>query len=178
MDGRLLAMAGTPVAADNWPQWRGAHANGLTTETSLPTSWNMTQGVAWRAKLAGAGVSTPIVWGGRVFVTSQIGTGVRRPGNHPTLVQGGADAGERNLAAAAGEAVRFELAAHRWSDGGVAWAHRVEAVGTLTGVHDKHNLATPSPVADADVVIAWFGTGQVLAVDHAGTGAVDEAPRA
>jgi outer membrane protein assembly factor BamB len=92
---------------------------------------------------------------------------VRRSGNHPTLVQG-ADAGERNLTGAAGDAVTFVLAAHRWADGGVAWTHKVAAEGTLTGVHDKHNLASPSPVADADVVIAWFGTGQVVALDMNG----------
>jgi len=163
----LLVTASTPVVADNWPQWRGAHGNGVTVETSLPASWSATQGVAWHATLSGAGVSTPIVWGERVFVTSQIGTGVRRSGSHPTLVQG-ADAGERNLSGAAGDAVTFVLAAHRWADGGVAWTHKVAAEGTLTGVHDKHNLASPSPVADADVVIAWFGTGQVVALDHAG----------
>lgn len=168
MLGLLAVAASTPVLADNWPQWRGAHANGVTTETALPTSWTAAQGVAWRAKLEGAGVSTPIVWGERVFVTSQVGTGVRRPGNHPTLVQGTADAGERNLARAAGDAVTFVLAAYRWTDGGVAWTYKVAADGTLAGVHDKHNLASPSPVADADVVIAWFGTGQVVALDHAG----------
>jgi outer membrane protein assembly factor BamB len=163
-----VVAASTTLVADNWPHWRGAQANGVTAETALPTTWSATTGVAWRAKLHGAGVSTPIVWGDRVFVTSQIGTGVRRPGSHPTLVQGTTDAGERNLTGAAGDAVSFVLAAHSWSDGRVAWIHQRPSEGTLTGVHDKHNLATPSPVADADVVIAWFGTGQVIASDHAG----------
>ena len=163
----LLVTGSTPIVADNWPQWRGTDANGVSLETALPASWSATQGIAWRTKLDGAGVSTPIVWGERVFVTSQIGTGVRRSGNHPTLVQG-ADAGERNLKGEAGDAVTFVLAAHRWTDGNVAWTHKVAAEGTLTGVHDKHNLASPSPVADADVVIAWFGTGQVVALTHAG----------
>ena len=53
--------------------------------------------------MAGAGVSTPIVSGDRVYVTSQIGAGVRREGNHPRLVQGSdaAAQGERALGATA-----------------------------------------------------------------------------
>jgi outer membrane protein assembly factor BamB len=35
-------------------------------------------------------------------------------------------------------------------------------------VHDKHNLATASPVTDGERVYAWFGTGQLVALDVAG----------
>ena len=42
--------------------------------------------------------------------------------------------------------------------------HRVEATGDFPGVHDKHNMATPSPVTDGRMVYAWFGTGQLVAL--------------
>ena len=42
-------------------------------------------------------------------------------------------------------------------------------MGTLPGVHDKHNLASPSPVTDGRMIYAWFGTGQVVALDMNGT---------
>ena len=112
-----------------------------------------------------------MVWRDQVYVTTQTGAGVRRPGSHPTLVQGAAaaDAGERNLTGAtAASTVGFTLAAYRWSDGRLAWQHDVPAEGPLPSVHDKHNLATPSPATDADVVIGWFGTGQIVALDHSG----------
>ena len=35
-------------------------------------------------------------------------------------------------------------------------------------MHDKHNLATPSPVTDGTLVYAWFGTGQIVALDRSG----------
>ncbi len=35
-------------------------------------------------------------------------------------------------------------------------------------MHDKHNLASASPVTDGQRVYAVFGTGQVVAVDMAG----------
>jgi outer membrane protein assembly factor BamB len=39
----------------------------------------------------------------------------------------------------------------------------------LPPVHDKHNLASASPVTDGERVYAWFGTGQLVALDHTGT---------
>ena len=38
----------------------------------------------------------------------------------------------------------------------------------MPGVHDKHNLASPSPVSDGQMVYAWFGTGQIVALDMNG----------
>ena len=164
-------VASSPVASssDDWPSWRGPSGTGVTSETGLPERWSDADGVAWRQKLSGAGVSTPVVVGPHVFVTSQIGTTARRPGNHPSLVQG-ADAGERNLTAAgkpASGGITFALTVYRWSDGVRAWQHEVAAEGPLVPVHDKHNLSTPSPVSDGQIVIAWYGTGQLVAVDAA-----------
>ena len=94
-------IAGGSAAAADWPQWRGPNGTGATSETNLPVRWSASENVVWKAPIGGLGVSTPIVSGDRVFVTSQIGSGVRREGNHPRLVQGGnaADAGERELGA-------------------------------------------------------------------------------
>ena len=88
----------TPLVAADWPQWRGPLGTGVSSETGLPEKWNA-QSVAWRVKLRGVGVSSPVVAGDAVYVTSQIGRGKRREGNHPALVQGAeaATAGERTL---------------------------------------------------------------------------------
>jgi outer membrane protein assembly factor BamB len=162
-----------PVASESdWPSWRGPAGTGVTAEKALPEQWGEGSGIAWRVKLPGMGVSTPVVAGPHVFVTSQIGSGARRPGNHPSLVQGpdAAAAGERNLTGskqAPADAVTFALTAYRWSDGTRAWQHETAAEGPLPAVHDKHNLATASPVSDGQLVIGWYGTGQVVAVDAA-----------
>ena len=170
----LAPMLTVALHAADWPQWRGPASTGIAPDQKLPIRWSGTDSVAWRAPIAGAGVSTPIVSGDRVFVTSQIGAGVRRAGNHPRLVQG-ADAaaqGERALDAAAGAAdpskTFFVVEAFNRRDGTRIWERRVEADGDLTPVHDKHNLATPSPVTDGTLVYAWFGTGQIVALDRAG----------
>ncbi len=170
-----LALAcGVSVAAADWPQWRGPHGTGVTDEKNLPERWSATENVAWTAPIAGLGVSSPIVAGDRVFVTSQIGAGVRRPGTHPRLVQGGdpTAAGERPLGAGreapADGRTFFLVEAFNRRDGRRLWEHRFEAAGELPGVHDKHNLATSSPVSDGQLVYAWFGTGQLVAIDMDG----------
>ena len=170
----LLSVAS--LAAD-WPHWRGPNASGVAPDRTLPTRWSVTENIAWKAPVAGAGVSTPIVSGDRVFVTSQIGAGVRREGNHPRLVQG-ADAaaqGERALSPAADAAAGgarsgtvFVIEAFGRADGKKIWERRIDAAGDLTPVHDKHNLASPSPVTDGTLVYAWFGTGQIAALDRSG----------
>lgn len=166
----LIAAITCSLAAADWPQWRGPAASGVSPDKTLPLRWTATENVAWKSALAGVGVSTPIVSGDRVFVTSQVGAGVRREGNHPRLVQGSdaAAAGERALGGARavdpGDRVTFVVEAFGRADGRRLWERRIDAEGPLPGVHDKHNLATSSPVTDGMMVYAWFGTGQLAAL--------------
>lgn len=167
----LSAMA--VLHADDWPHWRGPQATGVSPEARLPTAWSATSNVAWKSRIAGLGISTPIVSGDRIFVTSQIGTGISREG--PRLVQGGdaAAMGERALGggkAAGGDAGKttFVVEAFARAGGARLWERRIDADGPLTATHEKHNLATPSPVTDGTLVFALFGTGQLLALARDG----------
>jgi outer membrane protein assembly factor BamB len=165
-----VAALGTSVSADNWPQWRGPAAGGVSTEKGLPTRWSDTDNVAWKSRLGGVGVSSPIVWGDRVFVTSQGGAGESRVG--PRLGQGAdASPSERAIsrASAGDRTVRFLVEAFGRGDGRRQWTLTVTAEGDAPAVHDKHNLASASPVTDGERVYAVFGTGQVVAASLAGT---------
>jgi len=169
-----VGMLGASASAENWPQWRGPAGTGVSSETRLPQTWSDTQNVAWRARLSGIGVASPIVWDDRVFVTSQTGAGGSRRG--PRLGQGAeASSAERSLGGAsatpsAGErkAIRFVIDALARTDGRRLWTYELPAEGQLPFVHDKHNLASASPVTDGERVYAVFGTGQVAAVDMTG----------
>jgi outer membrane protein assembly factor BamB len=166
-------LASTSVSADDWPQWRGPHGNGTSTEKGLPERWSATEGIAWRADLGGVGVSSPVVSGNRVFVTSQAGAGQSRQG--PRLAQGAdaASSGERALgtaraAGAAPERPVFLVEAFDRASGTRLWQYRLEAQAPMPTVHDKHNMASPSPVTDGERVYAWFATGQLVALDMNG----------
>ena len=159
------------VEARQWPHWRGPSASGISPEKGLPLEWSEREGVAWKAPIRGLGVSSPIAAGNLVVVTSQVGSGQARPG--PRLVQGGnpLDAGERPLGAGPTEgsgSVTFVVTAFDRATGRRVWEHDVPSEGPLYPVHEKHNLASPSPVSDGTRVYAWFGTGQIAAIDMSG----------
>ncbi|HET7295294.1 MAG TPA: PQQ-binding-like beta-propeller repeat protein [Vicinamibacteria bacterium] len=152
------------VAAEDWPQWRGPLGNGVSREKGLPLRWTEAS-VSWRATLGGAGVSSPVVLGDRVFVTSQRGAATQRPGSHPKLARGeGVTAEERPLASAGEGPTVFVVEAFQVSDGRRLWERRVPLEGEHAPLHEKHNLASPSPVTDGEHVFAWFGTGQLVAL--------------
>ena len=163
----LTAAAGAGFA-DDWPQWRGPYGTGVSTDKGLPTRWSRDE-VAWKTRLGGLGISSPIVWGDRVFVTSQAGRGTLKPGQHPTLARGDEASAERPLGAGSSteaDAARIEFLVEAFDrkDGRRIWQYRLAAEGDLPEVHQKHNLASPSPVTDGHLVYAWFGNGQLVAL--------------
>ena len=156
----VVALAGRPTAAagENWPQWRGPSASGVSNETDLPIRWGHGENIAWEAPLAGQGSSSPIIWGDRIFVTSQIGSG-------PTELDFPGDAGNLNEDA---PEVTLVIECFSRADGGLLWSHRIDAGDNLPPVHASHNFASPSCVTDGQRVIALFGTGQLLCLDLEG----------
>ena len=65
---QMLAALGGVLRAENWPQWRGPQANGISGETNLPVRWSQTENIAWKLPLPAFSGSTPIVWGDRIFL--------------------------------------------------------------------------------------------------------------
>jgi outer membrane protein assembly factor BamB len=67
----LLVCALPRAAAENWPQWRGPSGDGISRETNLPAAWGADKNLAWKLPLPGMAGSTPVVWGDRIFLTSE-----------------------------------------------------------------------------------------------------------
>jgi outer membrane protein assembly factor BamB len=155
----LLALAAfllfsRAALGQNWPQWRGPDANGVSRETGLPVRWTSSENVAWKVKLPGRGMSTPIIWGDRIFVTSQIGFG---------KVESSSARYEGPVQSDDGP-VTFVLQCFHREDGKLLWEYRIPAEQPLPAVHAFHNLSTPSPITDGERVYSWFGTGQIVAL--------------
>lgn len=170
-------LAGAEPSARNWPQWRGPASQGISADSLLPTTWSASDNVAWRAALAGLGTSSPVVWGDRVIVTSQVGQSQRAgEGGHPQLARDERALAEREQPIGGGRSGPDPAADGVWLvaeafsriDGRPLWSHRTKATGPLPEVHEKHNLATPTPATDGERVYAWFGNGQLVALDMEG----------
>src|SRR5262245_37213980 len=56
----------------NWPQWRGPQGSGISDEKNLPDEWNATRNILWKTPVPGRGHSSPIVWGNRIFLSTDL----------------------------------------------------------------------------------------------------------
>ena len=137
---KCLLLASAVVAALNlqagdWPQFRGPHGDGIAPGARLPATLNA-QSIAWTTDLPGRGVSSPIIVGDRVFVTSSSG-----PKNEQLRV------------------LCFNLA-----DGTMRWERRLWATGR-TMTHEKISTATPTPASDGRSIYALFSSNDCVALD-------------
>jgi outer membrane protein assembly factor BamB len=57
---------------DNWPQWRGPDGLGVSAGTAYVDEWGPDKNIAWKTEIPGRGLSSPIVWSDRVFLTTSI----------------------------------------------------------------------------------------------------------
>ena len=62
------SLATVTLFADNWPQWRGPEANGVSRERGLATTWTQNENVAWKLAMPSRSGSTPIVWDDTIFL--------------------------------------------------------------------------------------------------------------
>ena len=63
-----------PSGSENWPSFRGVNGSGLTENQDLPLEWDIKSGenIKWSYKTPGLGLSSPIIWEKRVFITTAI----------------------------------------------------------------------------------------------------------
>ena len=161
-----LTLCVAPRLGADWPQWRGPDGTGIA-PAAAPVEWGVDFNVRWRADIWGLGVSSPIVSGDLVIVTSQAGFVPLELGSHPTLAAGNVDGADRPLGGSPGggaERIQFIVEAFDRASGGALWAHTLSAGGPVQAVHQKHNLASSSPVTDGERIYATFGTGQTVAL--------------
>ena len=177
----VLVLSGVDLAAGNWPQWRGPSSRGDSPGAGSTHDVGRDRATSRGARRSRAlGTSSPIVVGDRVIVTSQIGSTPTAGGaGHPQLARDERALAERENPIGGQSAdggfrsgPRRDLAlvveAFRRADGQRLWEHETRATGPFPDLHEKHNLATPTPVTDGERVYAWFGNGQVVALDMTG----------
>ena len=66
----LLVSITVPGQEMAWPQFRGPDSNPVGANARLADRWSKTENVEWSREIPGRGWSSPIVTGGKVFVTT------------------------------------------------------------------------------------------------------------
>jgi outer membrane protein assembly factor BamB len=132
----LLPLA---LAAQEWPQFRGPGGRGVSEETGLPVEWSKDRGLRWKAALPGRGLSSPVVAGGRLYVTACTGV----------------------------DQERLHVLCFDPRSGTKLWERQFHATGP-TQCNGKTCMAGPTPAAEAGRVFALFATCDLAALDRDG----------
>ena len=159
---RFLLLFAMVVSAQNWPTFRGPGARGVAEKQNLPVSWDVASGknIAWKTEIPGLGLSSPIVWGSHVFLTTAVSS-------NPNMVFEATLKGE--LDRRQDEAVQeFRVLALDKKTGKVAW--NVVAGKTKPRVlrHPHNSYASPTPVTDGKYLVAFFGSEGLFCFDLKG----------
>jgi outer membrane protein assembly factor BamB len=125
----LLLAAARPCPAD-WPQFRGPDGDGLSATDGLPVRWSDAEGVAWKTPIPGLGWSSPVVQGGRVYLTTAVPQGD-------------------------GQSLRLVCVDAR--TGAVLWNKEVCTQDGSAAMHKKNSHASPTPIVTGDAVFVHFG---------------------
>ncbi len=157
------------AAAENWPQWRGPGSQGVSSETQVPTAWSPDTNVAWKAELPGTGMSSPIVWGDRIYLTSVI-EGQPVPGHRAVKHRQGQEQDWIHPDSVAADR-HHTFKVHAWDakSGKMLWESTAYEGTVFDARHRRSSFAGPTPVTDGSMVYAYFGPEGLYAFNANGT---------
>jgi len=112
----------------NWSHFRGNHLNGISDSENVPTKWNDSLNILWKAPIKGKGWSSPVVWGDQVWLTTATTDGKQMFGICINLKTG------KEI---------FNI--------------RLFASDSTYSKHDFNSYATPTPCIEKDFVYLHFG---------------------
>ena len=159
-----LVLAALPAAAQaqHWPSFRGRDASGVADGHKSPTAWDAVKGVnvLWKTEVPGLAVSSPIVWGDTVFVTTAVSSDPSAPFRHG--LYGDVEPSK-------------DMTPHSWRllaidkrTGKVLWDREAHRGVPKTKRHPKSSQASCTPATDGKVVVALFGSEGLYAYDMGG----------
>ncbi len=144
----LLLLTGRPARAEDWPQFRGPTGQGIVTDGPLPLTWGPMKNVTWKVPVPGKGWSSPVVCGGRVYLTTSV------------PVEGGA-----------GDDQSLDALCLDAGSGKVVWQKEVirQAGARAPRIHGKNSHASPTPLVHDGRLYVHFGHQGTACLDLAGT---------
>ena len=126
-------------AEDSWSSFQNG-GQPYAREGHLPLKWNVSEGITWTTPLDGYGQSSPVIWNDAVYVTFCSGDN------------------KENL----------HIRSVALGSGNTNWEHKF-ANASPEEASNYVSKAAPTPVVDADGVVAFFEGGNLIALEHDGS---------
>jgi outer membrane protein assembly factor BamB len=167
--GAIMAAHAPDALDSNWPQWRGPGGLGVSEVATYADEWSPDRNIAWKTEVPGRGLSSPVVWGDRLFITTSIEGAIvpdhtapdhlgfdLKPGYfHPDSV--GVD--RKNA---------LKLLAYDTKNGELLWERTAYDGLMYDNRHRKNTYASPTVATDGRLVYAFFEAAGLYAYDFKG----------
>jgi outer membrane protein assembly factor BamB len=134
----VFAFLDSVALAENWAHWRGPTGNGTAANASPPIEWSDTKNVKWKVEVPGRGLSSPVIWDNRIFVTTAVPVAGESASGLPTL--------------------EFKVLCYDRRDGKLLWEKTAVVAKPHQKTHETNGFASASPCTDGEHVYAHFGS--------------------
>ena len=157
-----LAAASMPRPGIDWPQFRGISARGVSEGVSTPSTWNVAEGknILWKTSIPGLGLSSPVVWGDQLFLSSAISgkkDATLRPGLYGDIASVPDDTSHE-----------WKVYALNKKTGAILWQRTAHTGVPKIKRHTKNSHANSTLATDGERIIAFFGSEGLYAYDLSG----------
>jgi outer membrane protein assembly factor BamB len=167
-----------------WPQFRGPNSNPVGAHAKLAERWSKTENVEWSREIPGRGWSSPIVTGGKVYVTTVTTDGKSKPPQIGTeysneyvaeLIKQGLPmeevikrVTERDAELPHEVMLHYFLYCLNLKSGKVEWQKEFYSGRPPGGRHRKNSFVSESPVTDGKFVYVYAANLGLWAFDLKG----------
>jgi len=158
----FLVLTCAVTRAQNWPQFRGPGATGVSEGQVKPVKWDAatSQNVLWKAAIPGLSHASPIVWGNEVFVVTAVTSGAKD---------------ETRFGLYGDVAPVKDDPKHAWKiyaldkqKGTILWERTAYEGIPKVKRHPKSTHAASTPVTDGNSLIVLFGSEGLYSYDMNG----------
>ena len=175
-----------PISAQSiaWPQFRGPDANPVGTHAKLADRWSKTENVEWSQEIPGRGWSSPIVTGGKVYLTTVTTEGKSKPPQIGTeysneyvaelmkqklpMDQVIAKVTERDIELPKEVMLHYYLYRLDLKSGKVEWQKEFYKGRPPGGRHRKNSFVSETPVTDGKFIYVYVANLGLWAFDLKG----------
>lgn len=160
------AGAGSGLAGENWPEFRGPHGDGIVLDQTVPAEFSESDHVTWKTPIPGRGWSSPVVADGLIWMTSAIEKIPSEDERLAMLRETGLE--EKKLKGLAiAKAIELKLMAVDLASGEHLRTVDLTTIESPDAIHSLNSYASPTPVVDGDHLFCHFGTYGTFCVDRA-----------
>lgn len=139
------------------PQFRGVDGDGIARGTKAPLIFSDVENVAWKTDLPGKGWSSPVVSGGKLWVTTAIEVFPTEEERTALLTKAGDDPkvfAQRGIA----KAITLKLLKIDLASGEIEKEADLVHIDEPNPIHKTNSYASPTPVLDEGNIFCHFGT--------------------